>query len=189
MSELIEAAQEIDGFLQRQGWRYCIVGGIAVPRWGEPRTTQDVDICLLAGLGEEANFIEPLLKEFTARIESAAAFAELNRVVLIQASNKVSVDVALGWTPFEEKMLDRATPYAYAPNAALPTATAEDLVITKAFAGRPQDWIDISGILVRQRGRLDWDYIRGELSLLCELKESPETMQELERLRVKIEAE
>jgi hypothetical protein len=189
MSRLIAAAEEIDSFLGRQGWRYCLVGGIAVPRWGEPRTTQDVDICLLAGLGDEAVFIEELLREFKPRIESAAAFAEINRVVLIRASNGIAIDVALGWTPFEEKMLDRATRYEFAPGAVLPTATAEDLVIMKAFAGRPQDWIDVNGILARQRGKLDWDYIRSELALLCELRESPEILDELERLRARIDAE
>jgi hypothetical protein len=43
--------------------------------------------------------------------------------------------------------------------------------------------------LVKQRGKLDWRYIRRELSPLCELKEAPEIMDELEQMREKIDAE
>ena len=42
----------------------------------------------------------------------------------------------------------------------------------KAFAARPQDWIDIEGILIRQHGRLDWSYVYANLEPLAELKEN-----------------
>jgi hypothetical protein len=43
--------------------------------------------------------------------------------------------------------------------------------------------------LSRQRGKLDWDYILSELAMLCELRESPEIVDQLERLRQKIEGD
>jgi hypothetical protein len=189
MSSLVQAAREINDFLLHQRWRYCLVGGIALSRVGEPRTTDDVDLCLLTGIANERNFIDLLLQSFCARIQQPAQFAEVNRVLLLQASNQTGIDIALAWTPFEEKMIDRATPFKYADNLTIPTATAEDMVVTKAFAARPLDWIDIGGILARQRGKLDWDYILRELRPLCELKEAPEIVDELLRLRVKIDAE
>jgi hypothetical protein len=56
--------------------------------------------------------------------------------------------------------------------------SAEDLVVLKAFADRPQDWIDVEGIIVRQRGGLDRALVRRELRDLLELKEDigPETV-------------
>jgi hypothetical protein len=185
MNELAEAAKEIDSFMTDRRWSYCIVGGIAVSRWGEPRTTQGIDICVLSGLGTEQVFIQAILAHFRPRIDAAADFAELNRVLLVRARNGVAIDIALGWTPFEENMLKRATPYQLAPDTSVPIASAEDLIVSKAFAGRPQDWIDLEGIVRRQRGKLDWDYIVAELTPLCELKESPETLDELERVRKK----
>jgi hypothetical protein len=59
----------------------------------------------------------------------------------------------------------------------------------KAFAARPQDWVDVKGILVKQRGKLDWDHIARELSTLCELKEAPEIMDDLMRMRTEIDSE
>ena len=36
-------------FCQEQGWRFCIIGGLALQRWGEPRLTRDVDIEVFTG--------------------------------------------------------------------------------------------------------------------------------------------
>jgi hypothetical protein len=40
---------------------------------------------------------------------------------------------------------------------------------------------------VRQTGRLDWNYIREQLSPLAELKEMPEILNDLERRRQEFE--
>src|SRR3990172_9943413 len=126
MSRLAYAGLDINCFLRSQGWSCCIVGGIAISRGGEPRATEDVDVCLLTGLGQEKSFLTSLLKQFPARIENAADFAERSRVVLLTASNGVGIDVALAWTPFEERMVTRATPFEYSPGVVLPIPTAED---------------------------------------------------------------
>lgn len=53
----------------------------------------------------------------------------------------------------------------------------------KAFADRPQDRIDLRGILVRQGPEnLDWNYIWQQLTPLVELKESPEILSHLKGL-------
>lgn len=63
------------------------------------------------------------------------------------------------------------------------TCSAEDLIVLKAFADRPKDWVDVEGVLIRQSTGLDWDYIRHHLTQLAELKEAPELVGRLERLR------
>ena len=56
MIDLFETAIQLQFFCDRQGWRSCFIGGIAVQRWGEPRVTRDVDLTLLTGLGGEDRF-------------------------------------------------------------------------------------------------------------------------------------
>jgi hypothetical protein len=34
-------------FLEKQGYRYAVIGGLALAKWGVVRTTQDVDIKVL----------------------------------------------------------------------------------------------------------------------------------------------
>jgi hypothetical protein len=58
--------------------------------------------------------------------------------------------------------------------------SAEDLIIHKAVAGRPQDLTDIEGIIIRQGKKLDIDYIRlwlKEFSLVLEMDELKERFE------------
>ena len=41
MNPLYAAAAEVQEFLQERGWPFCFIGGLALARWGQPRTTQD----------------------------------------------------------------------------------------------------------------------------------------------------
>lgn len=182
MNALFVAAKEVADFMQARKWQFCIIGGMAVQRWGEPRFTHDADLTLLTGFGEEERFAEPLLKQFEARRPDALAFALRNRVLLLRASNGKDVDVALGALDFEIDMMARATPFEFGPGIVLPTCSAEDLFVMKAFAARPQDWLDARGIAEKGRGTLDQRYILRHLTTLCALKETPELVEEARRL-------
>lgn len=85
--------------------------------------------------------------------------------------------------PYEHAAVGRASAYEFYPGCVLRTASAEDLIVTKAFADRDRDWSDIKLIIVRQRKQLDWDQILRDLIPLCELKEAPEIIERLKRLR------
>ena len=43
MHPAIEAALELQQFLDEHGEKFCIIGGLAVQRWGEVRLTVDAD--------------------------------------------------------------------------------------------------------------------------------------------------
>ena len=95
----------------------------------------------------------------------------------------VGIDIALGGMPFEESAVSRATAYGFADGIKLRTASAEDLIVMKAFAAHPKDWIEVEAIVIRQGNRLDWRYIQQQLRPLVELKEDPEILERLERIR------
>lgn len=182
MNQLFDAAKEAADFMQARNWKFCIIGGLAVLRWGEPRLTEDADITLLTGFGEEERFAVALLAHFPGRRPDALAFALRNRVLLICASNGKPVDISFGALDFEVGMLKRTTPFEFAPGYVLPTCSAEDLLVMKAFADRPQDWIDIRGIAIRHGGELNKTYILKHLTLLGELKEDKEIVAKVRRL-------
>lgn len=179
MNSLFQAGLELQCFIEKKNWRSCFIGGLAVIRWGEVRMTQDIDLSLLTGFGNEDRFIKVLLENFQSRVKDAANFALTNRVLLLFASNGVPIDISLSGLPFEEQMIKRATLFNYAPECLLRTCSAEDLVILKAFADRPIDWVDIESIAIRQEKRLDRKYIVKHLTPLCEIKESPEIIEKL----------
>jgi hypothetical protein len=142
-----------------------------------------VDLTLLTGFGREREFIDILLRHYSARVEDVAEFALCNRVLLLVTDSGVGIDVALGAIPFEERLVARATSFEFLPGLSLLTCSAEDLVTLKAFADRPRDWDDIEGILARQAS-LDWDRIEFELVPLAEAKESPHILDRLRQLRL-----
>ena len=182
LPRVLEAAGEVQSFCRQKGWRFCFIGGVAVQRWGEPRLTQDVDLTLLTGFGQEADFIEALLAEFRARRADAREFALLRRVLLLRTGSEVDVDVALGGFPFEERSIQRASTWTWEEGKSLLTCSAEDLVVHKAFAGRDLDWGDVERVLIRQHGKLDLAQVRAELKPLLELKGEPEALDKLERM-------
>ncbi|MEO7083600.1 MAG: nucleotidyl transferase AbiEii/AbiGii toxin family protein [Gemmatimonadaceae bacterium] len=182
MIALIEQAAEVQRFLADRRWRSCVIGGLAVIRWGEPRFTQDVDISLFAGFGDESAFASALIARFEPRIGNAVDFAVANRVVLLRGATGIPIDIALSGFPFEEDVIERATDFEYVPGMVLKTAGAEDLVVLKAFANRGRDWTDIEGIATRQRS-LDWAAVLERLAPLVELKGEAEIMDRLAGIR------
>jgi len=182
MIEVLQAAREVQDFLEQREWNFAFIGGIAVNRWGRARMTNDADLCLFTDFGDEASYIDPLLENFIPRRADAKEFALLNRVVLLTTRKKFGVDISLGAFDFERNAILRSTLFRFPEEIELLTVSAEDLVVFKAFAGRPQDWFDVEGIFNRQLTSLDMNLIRQELTPLCDLKESPETLDQLERL-------
>lgn len=186
MTDLLKTAQILQSFLMNHNCSFCIIGGIAVIRWGEPRFTQDVDICLYTGFGDEKKYIEYLLQRYRARIDEPKQFAEKNRVLLLQSEDGIAIDIALAGLPYEERLIDRSSTYDFIPSIQLRTCSAEDLIVLKAFADRDQDWADIRGVIIRQDNKLDWYLIKEELAPLCDAKEQPEILDRLEKLRLYI---
>ncbi len=187
MTPLIQAAAELQAFCEARRWRYCFIGGLAVLRWGEPRETVDVDLTVVTGFSEEGRYIDALLGRFEPRRPDAAEFARTNRVLLLRAASGVGLDVALGGLPFEESAVARSSLFRFPLDVHLRTCAAEDLIVMKAFADRPKDWLDIEGVIIRHGPALDWSSIVAELAPLAELKESREIVGKLERLRDSLE--
>lgn len=177
-----EAAWELHLFLRRLGIDYAIIGGAAVQIWGEPRLTQDVDLTASTPLDEPAgSFIQQVLDRFPARLEDALEFARQNRVILIRASNGCPVDISMGLPGYEDQVMERAVEVELEPGKAVRFCSAEDLIIHKAIAGRPQDVRDVEGIVYRQGASLDARYIRHWLHAFADLLENPRILTRFER--------
>jgi hypothetical protein len=183
VKDVLDAAAKLQAVCKSHGWRFCFIGGVALLRWGQPRETVDADLTLITGFGNEQPFIQVLTRHFDVRIPDAAEFAMRQRVLLLRSDSGVGLDVSLAGLAYEELVVERSSEFEYRRKVSLRTCSAEDLTVLKAFAARDQDWVDIQRILVRQAGKLDWDYIRQHLRLLAELKEEPGIVDKLETLR------
>jgi hypothetical protein len=190
MRDLVRAAAKVQTILDKQRWRYCFIGGIAVQKWGQVRVTRDIDLTIFTGIGNEAPVIDRLLKLFIPRIPDAREFALENRVVLLSTSSGIELDISCGAFPFEESVITRTRKVLVRHGVRLRLCTADDLIVYKAFAGRPLDWADVESVIAKQlRGKLDWRYIYAQLKTLAELKEDPEILPKLKELRRIVEGD
>lgn len=182
LNNVLELAVDVGTQLRQMGIAFCVIGGTAYQRWGEPRQTTDVDATLLVEFGRELEIVQNLLKTYSSRIENAESFALRNRIVLLQSENGIGIDLSLGGLPYESRLIERSSLWKVPRHGEIRTCSAEDLVVLKSFASRPQDWIDVEKVIIRQGPRLDRALIIEELKPLAELKEEPEILSRLDQL-------
>jgi len=135
------------------------MGGLAVSLRGQPRLTADVDIVIAADLERALELARNL-----TRSPFRALFDEVEDVIvtsfllpLRHRTTNVKVDIAIGMTGFEHEVVARAKTLLVG-DCNIAVASAEDLLIMKVLAGRPQDEQDLQGLVVVQGETLDWDY-------------------------------
>lgn len=160
--------------LKAVGIKFCFIGGLALQRWGEVRITQDIDLMIPCPLGEEMDMVEKLSVVLTPRIEDVGGMAATARMFLGTEPGGIEVDISLGFTPYESRVMERAVDVDFEVADPLRCCSAEDLTIMKTVAGRDQDWADIRRIVQRSGPGVDWDLVYSELEVLLALSENPE---------------
>jgi hypothetical protein len=186
--ELAVAARDVLSVLDAAAIRACVIGALAVHRWGQPRATSDADFSALAPYGAERPVIDVLLRRFEPRRPDAEAFALASRVLLLRTREGVEIDVALAAFSFELEALELASTWEIVPSIPLRTCPAEHLVIYKLVAGRAHDLGDIEGIIRRQGDRLDVERIRRWGREFAELKEDPDLLRPFEEVLRQVRA-
>jgi len=183
MTGLFEAARQLQAFCDRQGWRSCFIGGIAVQRWGEPRVTRDVDLTLLTGFGGEERIHRQAARRVprsnrqcarvcapaprtSAQDSRRAGNRYISRCAAVRRkSGRPRIGLFLWPRSFDPNMLSRRS----------------DRVETVRIA--PLDIHDAESVAIRHNDDLDWNYIEEQLRPLAEIKDDPAIMKTLLRLR------
>lgn len=181
MIENENAAVDVDAVLADLKVPYAIIGGMAVQHWGEARYTKDVDLTVLVPIENEEDFLRKLETRLPPRRDGAIEFALRHRIYIAQTAAGFPVDISLGVPGYEEQMLANAIDYVTQAGKTVRLCSAEDLIIHKSVAGRPQDVRDIEGIIIRQGGKLDRGYIRYWLRIFSDLLETDDVIDRFEQ--------
>jgi len=177
----LEALRQVDAFLGIHGIPYAIIGGIANAVRGEPRATHDADLKVLVKGMTIAQFRALAEARFKPYRRPWLGRAESSLIISLEVASDMIVDLLVAVLPYEEQAIQQAELIEF-DELRLPVCTAEDLIIHKAIAGRTKDWLDIEGILLRQRGKLDAAYIRNWLAQFAEALEKPELIARFDEL-------
>ncbi len=165
-------------FLNEAGYRYAIIGGIALSQWGVIRATYDVDIKVLVP-NNDYNAIRDTLR--AAFPHPARQQGPENPLIVPVTIDDVVVDFLLALPGYEELIIERAIRRDLNGWSAR-ICSAEDLIIQKVVAGRGKDWLDVEALLIEQREKLEEDYIEDWLSQFAEVLENPDMIMDYRRL-------
>ena len=158
-NQLQSVLDEIVDELDARKISYALVGGLAASLHGRLRTTEDVDLIVLLDVHGALRFLHELNPaQFRPYFPEAETVLRQSFILALEhVVTGVTLDLAVGVSGFEQQIVRRAKPVEIAGRA-IHIATAEDLIVMKTLAGRPQDEQDIAGIIQRQRDKLDWAY-------------------------------
>lgn len=173
---------EIHRFFTKEKIPYVFIGGIALQFWGEPRFTKDIDITILVNPEDEKRVIEKIFSQFLPRISDANDFAKKHRICLVRNKLGIDIDISLGIPGYEEEVMKRAVKFKLGNRNYIKICSAEDLIIHKLIAGRPQDLYDVEGIIIRQERTLDKNYILRWLKEFSKVLENKEIIKRFNKI-------
>lgn len=180
---LLPALRAAIELLDRQGYRYAVIGGISLSQWGFSRYTHDVDIKVLVPNTEYASVRAIIRAAFP---EPARTHIPQNPLIVSVSIQGVIVDFLLAVPGYEEQIIERAVARDLG-GWSTQVCSAEDLIIQKVVAGRGRDWLDVEELLIAQHGRLDQAYIVDWLAQFAEALEQPEMLSAYQALREKVD--
>ncbi|MEW6093392.1 MAG: nucleotidyltransferase [Chloroflexota bacterium] len=173
--------KKVIAFLEENKIPFTVIGGIANAERGRPRATEDADLKVLIRDQTISEFRKLAESRFPPHRRPWLGKAESALIISVEVEPGAVVDMLVAVFPYEERAIQRAE-VIEVDGVPLPICTAEDLIIHKAISNRSQDWIDIEGILMRQRGKLDIQYIHHWLKQFADALENPEMLTRFNQL-------
>jgi len=177
---LIDPLEILCRLLDKGSWKGMVIGGIAASILGIPRFTRDIDALVWLDEKEIDSFLEEAkLLGIEPRISNVKEFSKKNKVFLLKYKN-ISLDISLGILPFEKKAISKSKKITV-EDITIPLPTPEDLIIFKAVAHRPQDIMDIEGI-IKSWPNLNKRYILRYLKEFASVLDMSEIYEDIKRL-------
>ena len=169
--DLETALREIVAAFRQVRIPYMLIGALALPVWGRPRATLDIDFMIFAAEipGRVIARLSVLGFDRDLQWESLNPF--LKGVQARFRSKTLTLDILLRRDEHHENAFRRRCK-KYHRGRYIWFPSAEDLILLKLRAGRPTDFDDVLGIFQRVGDALDLRYLSGwarRLGLIEEL--------------------
>ncbi len=158
-STLTDVLAKFSKELEARHCRYALIGGLAASIRGRVRATEDLDLILMCSLDEALDLVTSLRPTgFSTLLDNYEEVARSAMLIpLVDHDSGIQLDLAIGLSGYEKEIVERADPIMIGDSEIF-VATAEDVLVLKILAGRPQDIQDVIGIVEVQSDRLDWQY-------------------------------
>jgi hypothetical protein len=187
MTRLEAALLDVASFLDERRVPYMVIGGFANLLWGVERFTRDLDIAFEVPTEDLDGLILALQDRFEVTVPDPPAFARRNHLLRMRTRTDVDVDLVWALIPYEIAAIRRAVAVEV-HRKHVKVCTAEDLIVHKLASERAQDAVDVEGIVERQAGRLDLDYLWPKVKELAAGLERPEIAERFSTLLRRVDA-
>jgi len=169
--------------LDKEKIPYILIGGQAVLLYGSPRLTRDIDITL--GIDtDKLGLIQKICLKLDLKIlpKNPEDFAKDTKVLPVEEKKlKVRVDFIFSFTPYERQAIKRAKKVLI-DNYSVKFASCEDVIIHKIFAGRTIDMEDVKNILIKNKNKIDYQYIKHWLVSFSDIPEQKNILESFDNL-------
>ncbi len=165
IQDSVQLAIKLHPIFEELGISYYITGGVAAISYGEPRTTQDLDLVMAISLDvierlsdalTEAGFYVPGIDDVkSGRMRTL-------QIIEMESISRADLVVA-GTDEFERLKFTRRRVIEF-EGTALYFASPEDVILNKLRwrqrSGSEKQWRDVLGVLKVQAENLDYGYMR-----------------------------
>jgi len=166
-----------------QGIRWYVFGAQAVLAHGLPRLTSDLDLTVERGArGNQALLDALAVIDIAPRDATFTSLLLTSRLLpLVHNASGIPIDIVLTDDGIELDFLDRCVQRELG-GVVVPVLSVEDLIATKAVAGRRKDEEDILGVLRMQAATLRMHELRAVLRAFDAVLDEPRASERFETL-------
>lgn len=176
MTSLEAALVDVATYLESERVPYMVIGGYANLHWGRPRLTEDLDVKVQLAEFSWTGFLAGLGSRFRLLAKDPLELLQATQVVPVQTPTGVRVDLIVAGLPYEEEAIRRAIPIEV-HGRRIRICAAEDLILHKILSDRPRDGEDVEGVILRQGGALDREYLDAHVRELAAGLERPDLLE------------
>lgn len=165
IQDSISLAAKLHSIFERLEISYYITGGVAAIAYGEPRTTQDLDLVLATSPDDIDRLVTALTDAgfYVPGIDDVKS----GRMRTLQITEMESISradlVIAGNDEFDRLKFERRRIFATSGAEALYFASPEDVILNKLRwrqrSGSEKQWRDVLGVLKVQAENLDYGYL------------------------------
>jgi hypothetical protein len=159
--DLEEFIKVVINCLAKSNIKYVIVGGLAAILYGRPRTTIDVDIIIDYTSDDEIEQLETILRENGFSLqqnEIVDALKEQSHCSIFLADCVFRIDLQGLYSSIDKRALDNRVSMRIF-NEKTYIEKIEDVIIGKLVYGSPIDYEDIVAIAIRQKNKINLEYL------------------------------
>lgn len=165
MSRLLRCLHKLVEVFEGCEAPYAVLGGLAIPAYGVPRSTVDVDIGLAVS---EVGKVREIMQKLKARKMAVLEEAKLEYTMVYLSDRENLVDVEIWFKPdgitWSEEILRRRWRVTFKLDGKpfeVYVLSPEDFIVNKLarMDRSARDEEDVIGVMASSKGKIDWNYL------------------------------